>query len=132
MKIVKFLSFIMLLSIASVACKDNSKTEQTAENTTEALENAMQTSKTELGKTLSELQVAINLKITEAVKELESASATEEAKADINTRLDTLRKQLTDVETLTIKVGETTTESWAEFEKNAAQKIADIKEAINK
>ncbi len=130
MKIVKFFSFIMLLSLVLVACKDNSKAEQTAENTVEALENAMQTSKTELGKTLSELQTTINAKITEAEKELESA--TDEAKAVINARLDGLRKQRTDLVNLARRVGDATVEGWVELEKEAAQVVADIKDALNK
>jgi len=130
MKIVKFFSFVMLLSLAWIGCKNNSKAEQTAENTAEALENAMQTSKTELGKTISELQATISAKITEAEKELESAS--EEAKADINARLDGLRKQRTDLENLARKVGNATAEGWAELEKEAAQAVADIKDAFNK
>jgi len=120
----------MLLSIAFVACKDNSKTEQTAENTAEALENAMQTAKVELNKTISELQVTVNTKITEAEKELESAS--EEAKVTINQKLETLRKQRTDLENMAKRVGDATAEGWAEVEKSATQMIADVKEALNK
>jgi len=128
MKIVKFFSFIMLLSLGFVACKDNSKAEQTAENTTVALENAMQTAKVEIGKTITELQTTVNTKITEAEKELESAS--EEAKVDINVKLDGLRKQRTDLENLAKKVGDATAEGWAEVEKEATQVVADIKEAL--
>lgn len=130
MKIVKFFSFIMLLSIAFVACKDNSKAEQTAENTAEALENAMETSKVELGKTISELQAALNVKIAEAEKELESA--TDDVKVAINVKLEGLRKQRTDLENIAKKVGEATAEGWAELEKDAAQAVADIKDALNK
>ena len=120
----------MLLSIAFVACKDNSKAEQTAENTAEALENAMQTAKAELNKTISELQVTVNTKITEAEKELESAS--EDAKITINQKLETLRKQRTDLENMAKKVGDATAEGWSEVEKSATQMIAEIKEALNK
>ena len=130
MKTVKFLSLIMLLSIAFVACKDNSKVEQTAENTTVALENAMQTAKADLTKTINELQTTVNTKITEAERELESAS--EDAKVAINVRLEGLRKQRTDLENLAKKVGDATAEGWAEIEKNAAQTVADIKEALTK
>ena len=128
MKIVKFFSLIMLLSIGFVACKDNSKAEQTAENTTVALENAMQTAKVEIGKTITELQTTVNTKITEAEKELESAS--EEAKVEINVKLDGLRKQRTDLENLAKKVGDATAEGWAEVEKEATQVVADMKEAL--
>jgi len=130
MKIIKFFSFIMLLSLPWISCKDNSKAEQTAENTKEALENAMQTSKTELGKTISEIQTTISTKITEAEKELESA--TEEAKTGINAKLDGLRKQRTDLENLAKKIGDATAEGWADLEKQAAQTVADIKDALNK
>ena len=128
MKIVKFFSLIMLLSLGFVACKDNSKAEQTAENTTVALENAMQTSKTEIGKTITELQTTVNTKITEAEKELESA--TEEAKVEINVRLDGLRKQRTDLENLAKKVADATAEGWAEVEIEATKVVADVKEAL--
>jgi membrane-associated protease RseP (regulator of RpoE activity) len=128
MKIVKFFSFIMLLSLGFVACKENSKAEQTAENTTVALENAMQTAKAEIGKTITELQTTVNTKITEAEKELESAS--EEAKVEINVKLDGLRKQRTDLENLAKKVGDATAEGWAEVEKEATLIVADIKEAL--
>jgi hypothetical protein len=130
MKIIKFFSFSMLLSIAFVACKDNSKTEQTAENTAESIETAMQTAKAELAKNVSELQATISVKITEA--ETEFGTASEEAKGDINKKLDVLRKQRTDLEQLTAKVSQATAENWAQLQADATKMVADIKEALNK
>ncbi|MEP6796221.1 MAG: hypothetical protein ABJB16_17975 [Saprospiraceae bacterium] len=128
MKIVKFLSLIMLLSIGFVACKDNSKSDQSADAT--ALEAAMQASKTELVKNISELQTTVNTKITEFENQLTSAA--EEAKPEISAKLDVLRKQKTELENLSTKVGSSTAEGWADFQQKAAQMVAEVKEALSK
>ncbi len=118
----------MLLSLGFAACKDNSKSDQSADAT--ALENAMQASKTELVKNISELQTTVNTKITEVENQL--ASAAEEAKPEINARLDVLRKQKTELENLSTKVGNATAEGWADFQQKAAQMVAEVKEALSK
>ncbi len=130
MKIIKFFSFSMLLSIAFVACKDNTKTEQTAENTPESLEVAMQTAKADLAKNVAELQASIDVKITEAEKEL--AAASEGSKAEINVKLDGLRKQRTDLEQITAKVSKATADNWAQLQADAIKMVSDIREALNK
>lgn len=128
MKIVKFFSLIMLLSLGFVACKDNSKSDPSADATT--LENAMQASKTELVKNISELQTTISSKITEVENQLTSAA--EEAKPEINAKLDVLRKQKTELENLSAKVGSATAEGWADLQQNVAQRVAEVKEALSK
>ena len=128
MKIVKFFSLIMLLSIGFIACKDNSKSEPSAEVT--VIQDDVQASKAELVKNIEDLQTAVNTKITETENQL--SSATEEAKADIQLKLDGLRKQKTELENLTIKVGQETAEGWAEFQKQSTQLVADIKDALSK
>ncbi|MBK9981570.1 MAG: hypothetical protein IPP15_03955 [Saprospiraceae bacterium] len=128
MKIIKFFSLIMLLSIGFVACKDNSKSDQSADAT--ALESAMQASKAELVKNITELQTSVNTKITEVENQLTSAA--EEAKPEINVKLDILRKQKTELETLSTKVGAATAEGWADFQQKASQMVAEVKEALSK
>ncbi|MGB3078347.1 MAG: hypothetical protein WBB31_04655 [Saprospiraceae bacterium] len=128
MKIIKFFSLIMLLSIGFVACKDNSKSDQSADAT--ELESAMQASKAELVKNITELQTSVNTKITEVENQLTSAA--EEAKPEINVKLDILRKQKTELETLSTKVGAATAEGWADFQQKASQMVAEVKEALSK
>ncbi|MEO6131580.1 MAG: hypothetical protein ABIQ02_07015 [Saprospiraceae bacterium] len=128
MKIVLFFSLITLLSIGMTACKENLKSEQTSENT--SLENAMQSSKAQVNKNISDLQMTVNTKITETENQL--ASATEETKATLNQKLESLHKQLTDLEILSKKVSVTTAERWADFEQQASQVVAEVKEALNK
>ena len=130
MKIVKFFSLLMLLSIAFVACKDSSKAEQTAANTPEAIEAAFQTSKTELMRSLKELHATVSAKITEAEKALESAD--EATKAEINIKLESLNQQRTSIENIAIKASSITAETWADFEKQTNQMVSDIKTALNK
>ncbi len=144
MKIIKLFSFIMLISLSWLACKDTAHVKVTAENTDPnamdttvsgnntvvAMDDAMQTSRTELGKTISELQATINAKIAEGEKELQTAS--KDAQVQINVRLDELRKERAALENLTRRVGEATADTWADLEREAAQMTATIKEALNK
>ena len=118
----------MLLSLVWVACKDTKS--DPSNDSAQALETAMQNSKAELTKTITDLQTTINTKITEAENEL--ATAADDAKVAINTRLDGLRKQRTDLENLAKKVNVATAEGWADFQQQAIQVIAEIKEGINK
>jgi len=128
MKIIKFFSLIMLFSIGFIACKDNTKSEASAEAA--ALENAMQTAKTELVKNISDLQITLNTKITETENQLTSAS--EEAKADIKVRLEELQKQKTALENLSTKVVVVTAEGWAGFQQQASQVVAEVRDALSK
>ena len=118
----------MLISLVWVACKDT-KSEQSSESA-QNLETTMQTAKAELVKTITDLQATVNTKIAEAENEL--ATAADDAKAAINTKLEGLRKQRTDLENLAKKVNEATAEGWADFQQQALQAIAEIKEGFNK
>ncbi|HZV71789.1 MAG TPA: hypothetical protein VFG10_19710 [Saprospiraceae bacterium] len=128
MKIIKFFSLIMLLSIGFIACKDKTKSDASAEAV--ALETAMQTAKTDLVKNISDLQVTVNTRISETENQLTSAG--EEAKADIKVKLDALQKQKTDLENLSTKVVVVTAEGWADFQQQASQIVAEVREALSK
>ncbi|MEP6647559.1 MAG: hypothetical protein ABJC12_10770 [Saprospiraceae bacterium] len=128
MKIITFFSFVMLLSIGVVACKDNSKSE--AVNASVSLENTMEASKAQLDKNITELLSTINNKITETENQLTSAG--EEAKAGLNAKLDILHKQRTDLGNLAIKAKAATAESWADFNQQAARMVDEVKEALSK
>jgi Skp family chaperone for outer membrane proteins len=129
MKTIKFLSFLMLMSLAWIGCEDRTKVNVTAENTEDTLDDAYKSSKTELEKTVNELEADIDAKIKAAEADLEAAS--DEAKADINIRIDGLRKQRTDLERLGDRIAAATAEGWSDLERESAQVIADIKAAIN-
>lgn len=129
MKTIKFLSFLMLMSLAWIGCEDSTKVKVTAENTEDTLDDAYKSSKTELEKTVDELAADIDAKIKAAEADLGSAS--EEAKADINIRIDGLRRQRTDLERLGDRIAAATAEGWSDLERESAQALADIKAAIN-
>ena len=69
------------------------------------------------------------MKISDAEKEFEAAS--DDAKAEITVRLDGLRKQRNDLEQLANRVANATAEGWADLEREAAEVVADIKDAID-
>lgn len=130
MKTVKFLSFMILLSLAWIGCEDRTRVKVEAEDNREAvLDDAYTSSKTELEKSIAELRTKIDVKIEEAEKDLEAAS--DDTKAEIQVRLDGFRKQKTDLEQLANRVANATAEGWAELESEAAQVISDIKNAID-
>lgn len=130
MKTVKFLSFLMLMSLAWISCEDRTKVKVTAEaeNTENTLDDAFTVSRNEFNTTIGDLKVKMDARIQEVENEL--AAATDEAKADINVKLDGLRKQRNDLEQLGNRIGNATAEGWADLEREAAQVIADIKVAI--
>lgn len=130
MKTVKFLSFMILLSLAWIGCEDRTKVKVEAEDNREAvLDDAYTTSKTELEKSIADLRTKIDVKIEEAERDLEAAS--DDTKAEIQVRLDGFRKQREDLERLANRVANATAEGWAELESEAAQVISDIKNAID-
>lgn len=130
MKTVKFLSFLMLMSLAWISCEDRTKVKVTAEaeNTENTLDDAFTVSRNEFNTTIGDLKVKMDARIQEVEKDLETA--TDEAKADINVKLDGLRKQRNDLDQLGNRIGNATAEGWADMEREAAEVIADIKIAI--
>jgi hypothetical protein len=130
MKIVQSLLLVALLALGFVACKETTKQEPTAENTAVVVDSVMVASKTELTKTINELQNSVDAKIAEVQKQLDSAS--EDVKAGINAQLDTLRKQRSDLDNLARKVSEATADTWAQIETEVATAIGDIKVEFNK
>ena len=130
MKTVKFLSFVILISLAWMGCEDRTKVKVEAKDNREAvLDDAYTTSKTELEKSVADLRMKIDAKIEEAERDLEAAS--DDTKAEVQVRLDGFRKQRTDLEQLANRIANATAEGWAELESEAAEVIADIKDAID-
>ncbi len=130
MKTIQIFSFVALLSLAWIGCEDRTKVKvETTDNQEAVLDDAYMTSKTELEKSIIELRKTVDAKIEAAEKEFETA--TDEGKAEITVRLDDLRKQKNDLEQLGRKIADSTAEGWAELEREAAEVIADIKDAID-
>ncbi len=130
MKTVKFLSFLMLMSLAWISCEDRTKVKVTAEaeNPENTMGNAFTVSRNEFNTTINDLKVRMDARIQEVENDL--ANATDEGKADINVRLDGMRKQRNDLDQLGNRIGNATAEGWADLEREAAEVIADIKVAI--
>ncbi len=120
----------MLMSLAWISCEDRTKVKVTAEaeNTENTLEDAFTVSRNEFNSTIGDLKVKMDARIQEVEKDLEAAG--DDAKAEINIKLDGLRKQRNDLDQLGNRIGNATAEGWADIEREAAQVIADIKVAI--
>ena len=130
MKTIQIFSFVALISLAWIGCEDRAKVKvETTDNQEAVLDDAYMTSKTELEKSIIELRNTVDAKIEAAEKEFETA--TDEGKAEITVRLDGLRKQKNDLEQLGRRIADSTAEGWAELEREAAEVIADIKDAID-
>jgi PBP1b-binding outer membrane lipoprotein LpoB len=130
MKTVKFLALLMMLSLAWIGCEDRTRVKvETTDNTEATLDDAYRTSKMEIEKTIADLRASIDAKIEAAERDFEAA--TDDGKAEITVRLDGYRKQRNDLEQLAKKIGDATAEGWADVERESAEVIADIKEAIN-
>lgn len=133
MKTIKFLTFLMLVSLAWIGCEDRTKVkvETHENNNTEAtLDDAYTTSRTDLERSITELRNSIDAKITASEAEFETA--TDEKKAEITVRLDDYRKRRSDLEVLGKRIADSTAEGWSDLERESAEVIADIKTAINK
>jgi hypothetical protein len=129
MKTVKFLSFLVLLSLAWIGCEDKTKVKvETTDNQEATLDDAYMTSKTNLEKSIVDLRNRVDVKIQEAEKEFETA--TDDGKAEITVRLDGLRKQKNDLEQLANRIANATAEGWADLEREANEVINDIKVAV--
>lgn len=131
MKTVKFLSLLVLISIAWIGCEDRTRVKvETKDNTEATRDDAYMSSKTEFEKTIIDLRNSIDAKIVAAEKDFQTA--TDDDKAEITVRLDGYRKQRNDLEQLAKRIGDATAEGWADLERESAEVIADIKVAINK
>lgn len=129
MKTLKLFFLMSLLSFTLISCEDRSKVKVTAEKSEETLDDAYTTSRSELQKTIDELRMDIDTRIKESEVALETAE--DDTRVEINTRLDGLRQQRNDLERLADRIGDATAEGWADLEREAAEVVADIKEAIN-
>ncbi len=131
MKTIKFLTFLMLVSLAWVGCEDRTKVKvETRENNTEAtLDDAYRTSRTNLERSIAEVRNALDAKIVLVEKEFETA--TDDRKAEITVRMDGYRKQRNDLDVLVKRIGDSTAEGWADLEREVGEVVADIKAAIN-
>lgn len=130
MKTIKFLSFIIMLSLAWIGCEDRTKVRVEAEDRSEAaLDDAYTTSKSELERSIADLRTRIDMKMEELEAELEGAD--EDRRTEINVRLDDYRDDRNDLERLADRIANATAEGWAELETEAAQVIADIRDGID-
>lgn len=130
MKTIKFLSFLLLLSLGWIGCEDRTKVSVEAEDRNEAvLDDAYTTSKSELERSIADLRTRIDMKMEELEAELESAD--ENRRTEINVRLDDYRDDRNDLERLADRIANATAEGWAEIETEAAQVIADIRDGID-
>src|SRR5687767_10147079 len=133
MKTIKFLTFLMLISLTWIGCEDRTKVkvEATEDNNTEAtLDDAYRTSRTNLEKSIVDLRNSIDAKIVAVENEFETA--TDDRKAEITVRLDGYRKHRNDLDVLAKRIADSTAEGWADLEREASQVIADIRMAIDK
>ncbi len=103
---------------------------ETKDNTEATLDDAYKTSKTDLERRIAELRNSIDAKIVTVEKEFEVA--TDDRKAEITVRLDGYRKHRHDVDNLAKRIADATAEGWADIERETAEVIADINEALNK
>lgn len=132
MKTIKFLTLIMLLSLAWIGCEDRTKVKveaETKDNSEATLDDAYRTSKTELEKSIIELRNNVDAKIAEA--EAEFDAATDDRKAEITVRLDDYRKRKSDLDRVADRIASATAEGWADVEREAAEVMADIKDALD-
>jgi hypothetical protein len=129
MKTIKLFFFLGMLSFGLISCEPRTKVDVTAERTDETLDDAYTSSRTELEKTIDELRVSLDNRIRDTEAELESA--TDDTRVEINTRLDGYRERRSDLDRLADRIGDATAEGWADLEREAAEVVADIKEAIN-
>lgn len=130
MKTIKFLSFILLLSLGWIGCEDRTKVRVEAEDRSEAaLDDAYTTSKSELERSIDDLRTRIDMKMEELEAELDNAD--DDRRAEINVRLDEYRTHKSDLERLGDRIANATAEGWAELETEAAQVIADIRDGID-
>ncbi len=120
----------MLISLIWIGCEDRTKvTVETKDNSEATMDDAYRTSKVELEKTLVDLRNSIDAKIQAIETEFETAS--DDRKAEMTIKLDGYRKQRNDLELLGKRIGDATAEGWSELERESAQVIADVKQAIN-
>ncbi len=112
MKTIKFFSLAMLLSLVWVACKDNSTSTETTAVTAETLSaEVLAANKVSAAQSLTELTNVVTNKITELETAL--ASASDDAKAGLNSQLETYKKLQADLQALSTKVAETSIENWS-------------------
>lgn len=110
MKTIKFFSLAVLLSLAWVACKDN--TAATTEETTQAVpDSVFVNTKNTAAAEVAALQTGVTSKI--AALESALAAAAEADKPGIQSQLDTYKKFLADLQAVGTKVSEATAENWS-------------------
>ena len=120
----------MLLSLAWIGCEDRTKVKVEAKDNSEAtLDDAYMTSKTELEKSIIDLRNRVDAKIVEAETEFETA--TDARKAEITVQLDDYHKRKSDLERIADRIASATAEGWADVEREAAEVMADIKDALD-
>jgi DNA anti-recombination protein RmuC len=125
MKIIKFFSFALLLSLLWVACKDANTSNSTEESalTAEVLAN-----KAIAVDNLNQIKTAIASKITELEKAM--VEAEDAVKTELNTQVENFRKHESELQELTNKVVEATDENWTALSIEIDNKISAAKIAL--
>jgi len=128
MKTIKFFSFIMLVSLAWVACKDSSNTTTEADAAAVMADSVFTATKQSAQTQMSALEQVLVTKIAEL--EAAVATATDATKADLETQLATFKQYQADIQAVNTKVSEATAESWATVSTEVENVHMTVKSAI--
>jgi hypothetical protein len=128
MKTIKFFSLALLLSLAWVACKDNTNA-NTETATAEAIaDSTFLAGKSEANANIARIKDAVTAKIAELESNL--ASADETAKATFAAELETYKKLQADLEASSVKVSEATAETWATVSADVESVFQSVKSTM--
>ena len=128
MKTIKFFSFIMLVSLSWVACKNTTTTATEAETTAAMADSVFTATKLAASTNLSALEQALATKVTEL--EAAIATATDATKADLTTQLNTFKQYQADLQSVNTKVAEATAENWASISTEVENVHIAVKSAL--
>jgi hypothetical protein len=127
MKTIKFFSFIMLVSLSWVACKNTTTTTE-AENAAVLADSVFTATKMAASTNLSALEQALVTKVTELEAAL--ATATDATKADLTTQLNTFKQFQADLQAVNTKVADATAENWASISTEVENVHMTVKSAL--
>lgn len=126
MKIIKFFSLAMLLSLAWVSCKNAATTDSA--NTEAVADSVFVATQSQAAYNMSALGTAVSNKITELEASL--ATASDDAKAGITAEIETYKKFQADLTSAASKVANATAENWAEVNTEVEAVHFAVKTAI--
>jgi hypothetical protein len=127
MKTIKFFSFVLLVSLAWVACK-NTNTATEAETAAVMADSVFMSTKQAATTNLSALGQALATKVAELEAAL--ATATDATKADLTTQLNTFKQYQADLQSASTKVAEATAENWASVATEVENVHMSVKSAL--